>query len=675
MSAVAGKRPSAGCYGSQLPGEKCNTCIEAKLQCTHFNSPAKRRTRGYVENLETRLERSEALAHQLRTEIARASTALSSNSVTTISDAMEPRLDPPNVMRDTPPPSPTPHDSEDTYGNYDWLLASRHAMRTSMATIYVAPTPPHSSDAVHLDISDESNKFSLGPNAFVGESSIFTIIKAADAIKANLKSAGGKNLGWNSRRRHLWTPRAPCRTRRLKFPADLLMKELIGLYFTHQQIYTPVLHRPTFERGVAEGLHWRDHDFGAIVLLVCAIGSRWSVNPSVTGGANENLACGREWFDQVPLTDDRLIGPATLHDLQYCALAVLFLDGACAPLACSTLLGIGLRLAQDIGVHVRKPKVPSVESELYKRAFFVLVHMDHVTSAEMGRKCALQFDEIDIDPLLEVDDEYWEHPAHPFEQPPGIPSRIGFFNALMRLGHIGAFCLNGLFSAQKVHALIAMNSAWEEEGIAELHSALDTWFAHVPEHLRWDPWREDSVFFDQSVALNCTYRCLQIRIHRSLMFRKADSPILHFVTIATTAARACADMVDAQRQRNGNTAVIINMRAAFSAGHFLLLHVANEVQTKTRPGLDLDENNDIADAYKCMQALHLCQTQWQKAGMLRETLAKLAANSRLPLPELDALRIPTPGWPAEHEGQHYHPSSHRKPKASYLATLNHPLPG
>ncbi|KAF8184524.1 hypothetical protein K438DRAFT_1974319 [Mycena galopus ATCC 62051] len=62
--------------------------------------------------------------------------------------------------------------------------------------------------------------------------------------------------------------------------------------------------------------------------------------------------------------------------------------------------------------------------------------MDHVTSAEVGRKYALQFDEIGIDPLLEVDDEYWENPAHPFEQPPGIPSRIGVFNALMRLGHI-----------------------------------------------------------------------------------------------------------------------------------------------------------------------------------------------------------------------------------------------
>lgn len=33
------------------------------------------------------------------------------------------------------------------------------------------------------------------------------------------------------------------------------MTDLIELYFTRENIYLPVLHRPTFERGVAERLH------------------------------------------------------------------------------------------------------------------------------------------------------------------------------------------------------------------------------------------------------------------------------------------------------------------------------------------------------------------------------------------------------------------------------------
>ena len=50
---------------------------------------------------------------------------------------------------------------------------------------------------------------------------------------------------------------------------------------------------------------------------------------------------------------------------------------------------------QDLGIHLRKVdmQVPSVEKELYKRAFWVLVYLDRVTSAEMGRTCALQYDE------------------------------------------------------------------------------------------------------------------------------------------------------------------------------------------------------------------------------------------------------------------------------------------
>jgi hypothetical protein len=112
------------------------------------------------------------------------------------------------------------------------------------------------------------------------------------------------------------------------------MGQLLELYFTHQNIYLPLLHRPTFERGVLEGLHLRfvvifiskkvsyarefligvdgvraglshniclcrDDGFAATVLVVCAIGSRWSMDPRMTGAG---LSCGWEWFNQVGRT-------------------------------------------------------------------------------------------------------------------------------------------------------------------------------------------------------------------------------------------------------------------------------------------------------------------------------------------------------------------------------------
>ena len=59
------------------------------------------------------------------------------------------------------------------------------------------------------------------------------------------------------------------------------------------------------------------------------------------------------------------------------------------------MVGIGLRLAQDVGAHRRKVyNAPlSVESELWKRAFWVLVALDRFGSAALGRPCAIQDEE------------------------------------------------------------------------------------------------------------------------------------------------------------------------------------------------------------------------------------------------------------------------------------------
>lgn len=49
----------------------------------------------------------------------------------------------------------------------------------------------------------------------------------------------------------------------------------------------------------------------------------------------------------------------------------------------------------------------------------------------------------DIDLPLEVDDEYWENedPSAAFQQPSGLPSKVGAFNLLIKLSQIVAFAL------------------------------------------------------------------------------------------------------------------------------------------------------------------------------------------------------------------------------------------
>ncbi|KAJ6522860.1 fungal-specific transcription factor domain-containing protein, partial [Mycena capillaripes] len=411
------------------------------------------------------------------------------------------------------------------------------------------------------------------------------------------------------------------------FPSQACISQFIELYFTHQNMYIPLLHRPTFERNIAEGLHLRNDGFASTVLLVCAIASRWATDAAITG---VDLACGWEWFDQVPPMEDRLFEQATLYDLQYYCLAVEFLDGSSAPLACWTLIGVGLRLAQDIGCHRRSARieVPSVERELYKRAFWVLVYWDRTLSSHTGRPCAIHFDDFDIDLPIECDDEYWEHPTHPFKQPAGVPSRVTFFNTLIGLHHILAFILKTLYGLDKMRVYVVMDNA--QHAVAEFDSALNNWRERVPEHLRWNATRQDPVFFDQSVALHCSYYHLQILIHRPFipMLHKSPPTALPSLAICTNAARAIAGMVDVQRRRKPSVPVAINLRAVFTAGIILLLNVLSRKRTGLMPDLE----PEVVNVHKCMIVTRLCEHRWQTAGILWDILAELASVSQLPLP-------------------------------------------
>jgi hypothetical protein len=72
-------------------------------------------------------------------------------------------------------------------------------------------------------------------------------------------------------------------------------------------------------------------------------------------------------------------------------LAACFLDGFSPPQGPWAVVGIGLRAMQDIGIHRRKfTEKKTLEHELWKRCFWVLVIMDRSLSNLLGRSCAIQ---------------------------------------------------------------------------------------------------------------------------------------------------------------------------------------------------------------------------------------------------------------------------------------------
>ena len=108
------------------------------------------------------------------------------------------------------------------------------------------------------------------------------------------------------------------------FPPEDLLAELVDLFFDHINILVPLLHRPTFEKSLAEGLHHRDEGFGGVLMLVCANASRYSHDPRVLLEGTESWhSSGFKWFAQVQMVRKSLLTAPCLYDLQMYSVSYL----------------------------------------------------------------------------------------------------------------------------------------------------------------------------------------------------------------------------------------------------------------------------------------------------------------------------------------------------------------
>ncbi|KAJ6613518.1 fungal-specific transcription factor domain-containing protein [Mycena sp. CBHHK59/15] len=621
------RRKKRACDGLRISEKKCTSCDENGLECT-FSGGSTGKRKSYVDVLEARLE----LTEQLLRKLSPASTIPNGSAPSPGSSQWS--SDSPILKHPSSPP--------DTTGAKTSNSGLGPGVELAALTIRSMSTPapaPHGDDLAHIALTQDLQELSINQHSgrFHGKSGGAMLVKAAVQLREGYEELP---MPWSSRRMHYWTfnpvscsdptfIRTPP-VESYEFPAADLLSELVGLYFTHMNTYFPLLHRPTFERSIADNLHLQDAGFGAIVLLVCAVASRFSDDPRVFP---HDLTCGWQYFDQLPLVINHLFVRPTLYDLQHYCLAIQFVEYA-APQACWSLIGVGIRIAQDVGAHREKDAgtKATVEGELWKRAFWVIVCMDRHISGALGRPCTTQYEDFDVDLPVECDDEFWviNNGNLTFKQPLGKPSRIAFFNGYIRLNNILAFSLKVLYSLNKTKNLLAIrDDAWEEHIVAELDSALNSWVDSIPGHLRWDPNRQDLVFFDQSAFLYCTYYQVQMTIHRPFipMIRKAAPTALPSLAICTNAARSCSHVADVSRQRKDNTPVPVLLASTFSAGLVLLLNVWSGKRTGLPPQL----NTALAEVHKCMAAIRICEKRWQSAGLFWDLLFELASIGQLPL--------------------------------------------
>ncbi|KIK65054.1 hypothetical protein GYMLUDRAFT_383150 [Collybiopsis luxurians FD-317 M1] len=449
---------------------------------------------------------------------------------------------------------------------------------------------------------------------------------------------------------------------KLNFPPSSLLNSLVDLYFTKHNFFWPLLHRPTFQRAIDTGLHERDRAFGELVLSVCALGARCSSDERVfadkvhISSQERQYSAGWKYITQInPMQE--VTARNALYVVQTICNMIPFLTTTSTPYQCWVLLGVGVRHAQAVGAHRLKffGAKPTVQQELWKRAFWVLVSLDMFSSVFSGRPPATDPAEYDLDMPIECDDEYWEHtdPEESFEQPSGRPSWVTYWTTWLKL-------LKILTITQKVIRFLILHTQYslrkptdlspEDHVVQELNAALSHWVDEVPDHLRWDPNRANSLFFEQSSLLYCAYYFTQTHVHRPFI-ASVDSTVARnqlgksqkryslmsytSLAVCANAARSCLQILDmyskkSHSSRAGNSPSIfasahdtsdlgLSHFSPFPTVHFVFtfgIMILLNVWGAKHQGIKVERRRDRENVLQCLDLLKGYEKRHQLAGRM-----------------------------------------------------------
>ncbi|KIY67880.1 hypothetical protein CYLTODRAFT_279122 [Cylindrobasidium torrendii FP15055 ss-10] len=626
------------CEG-QVAGKKCTSCTNQGYTCT-YQQPVQKRTasypKSYVDGLEKRVRKMENIFRKLTGGEGELSMELL------------------NILEADPSMLRTPHVSTDPAPNSTLgftTMFARSFPHAPSEPLSGLGTEDESEDEMHEQLNRlhiRSQECQVMPEPpFIGKSTALALMygslsqrggateKEYDAILSRLR-----DRFW-SKSSELDDPQ-PLRID-YTFPEPDLMHSLVELYFDNLNPYIPIFHRPTFERLLHEGTMQTDRNFAATLLCVCAVGARFSKDPRVClqDVDNSESSAGWVWFRQVYREGQRPTKSVSVYELQKHALLGIYLQGTMTSELAWTVFGAGVRLGLDAGAH-RKAKPLDTrtrpERELWKRAFWCLVWLDRFMSTGLGRSCAIQDEEIDVEYPAVCDDEYWhtDDPKDAFVQPQGKPSKMAYFILCLELSQMTAFCMRTLYSLNKTRALLSLdNQGWMQHLVTELDSAMNRWVDSIPEHLRWDPHRQDDVFFNQSVVTYSFYYHLQILVHRPFIIpskrTSAEGPgAFASLAVCTNAARVTSHIMDCLLRRKSQVMNVLPTCAlpVFCSALVLLLNV----WSGKRSGMTLSAKNEMQDIQRCINALRSIEDRWMHAGRLCDILEGLTHAATLYMP-------------------------------------------
>ncbi|KAJ9112249.1 hypothetical protein QFC22_006333 [Naganishia vaughanmartiniae] len=433
-----------------------------------------------------------------------------------------------------------------------------------------------------------------------------------------------------------------------RWPAPDLAQRLIDAYFETDNLVLPLLNRVLFQESFDRGVWKTNHRFAKVCLMLFASAARSIDDPRVYWYAGEpnkekeafknselyKHSAGWRWVEPVLKAGKSWLSVTSLEDLQVFVLLSAFCFRSAVITTVWTIGGFGLKSCIDIGIHTKAGYsriTDRAEKELLKRAFWCLIYIDSYSSAAMGRSLQMNAEDYDVDYPIEVDDQYWStgDVATDFVQPADKPCKISMFVCLLKLVNIVGRAMKMIYPVNREASGKDNDPKAQERMIAGLDSSLFSWLDSVPEHLRWDPQREDNIL-----------------IHRPFIPTPKTAPAiaslaLPSLAICTNAARSCAHIVELQVSRlRPNYHVLL---PAFTSAIVLLVNVWASKKT----GRTQDSETNLREVRKCLHALRDAEPSWRGAGRMRDILMELGSisDTSLQTPTSNRASTPAPSRP------------------------------
>lgn len=150
--------------------------------------------------------------------------------------------------------------------------------------------------------------------------------------------------------------------------------------------------------------------------------------------------------------------------------------------------------------------------------------------------------------------------------------------------------------------------------------------------MRWDPKRENRLFFDQSSVLFATYYHVQHTIHRPFIGK--SSPVTFAsVAMCCNAARACSRVFAAQVERGNPIVTSELLVCAFCLSRLAeltQLYLSNQVGAfmsavscvmnmwgGRKMGMTIDQRREMEYVQNCIRYLEACEAKWLLAGRFK----------------------------------------------------------